>query len=128
MKKDIANRDDIKLLIDTFYIKVRDSESLGYIFDKVANVNWENHMPIMYDFWESILFHSGSYKRNAMQAHVKLNEKTLLTKVHFDQWLIIFKTTVDELFEGEVANNAKTRALSIATMIQIKINEQTNIL
>jgi hemoglobin len=127
MKKDIKNRDDIKLLIDTFYIKIRKDESLGPIFDEIAKVDWENHMPIMYDFWENTLFHTGIYKRNAMQPHLDLNEKTPLTKAHFDQWLLIFKTTVDELFEGEIANNAKTRAISIATMIQIKISNPSNL-
>jgi len=128
MKKDIANRDDIKLLIDTFYIKLRKDKSLGYIFDEVAKVDWENHMPIMYDFWENTLFHTGTYKRNAMQPHLDLNQKTALTKAHFDQWLLVFNTTVDELFAGEVAHNAKTRALSIATMIQFKINNPSSIL
>lgn len=128
MKKDIKGRDDIKLLIDTFYIKVRNDKSLGYIFDEIAKVDWENHMPIMYDFWENTLFHTGGYKRNAMQPHLDLNEKIPLTKAHFDQWLLIFKATVDELFSGEIANNAKTRALSIATMIQFKINKPSNIL
>jgi hemoglobin len=128
MKKDIEGRTDIKLLIDTFYIKVRADESIGYIFDEIAKVDWENHMPIMYDFWENTLFHTGSYKRNAMQPHLDLNEKISLTKAHFDQWLLIFKTTVDELFVGEVAHNAKTRAISIATMIQIKMSNSSNIL
>jgi hemoglobin len=127
MKKDITNRKDIKLLIDTFYIKVRKDESLGYIFDEIAKVDWKNHMPIMYDFWENTLFHTGDYKRNAMQPHLDLNKKIALTKVHFDQWLLIFKATVDELFEGEIANNAKARAISIATMIQIKISNPSNL-
>ena len=127
MKKDIEDRKDIKLLIDTFYIKARKDESLGFIFDEVAKVDWENHMPIMYDFWETTLFHTCSYKRNAKQAHIDLNEKTSQTKAHFDQWLFIFKATVDELFDGEMANNAKTRAISIATMIQFKINKPSNI-
>ncbi len=128
MLKDIQDREDIKLLINTFYEKVRKDKSLGFIFDEVAKVDWENHMPIMYDFWENILFHTGNYKRNAMQVHVDLNEKTSLKAAHFDQWLLIFKTTVDELFAGEVANNAKTRAISIATMIQIKISNSSTIL
>ncbi len=128
MKKDFKDRNDIKLLIDTFYIKARKDESLGFKFDEIAKVDWENHMPIMYDFWETTLFHTGSYKRNAMQVHVDLNEKTPLTETHFDQWLFIFKATVNELFYGEMANNAKTRAISIATMIQLKINKPLKIL
>jgi hemoglobin len=121
---DITSRKDIELLIDTFYGKVRKDESLGYIFDDVAKVDWKNHLPVMYDFWETTLFHSGKYRRNAMQVHLDLNEKILLTKAHFDRWLLLFSNTVDELFAGENANNAKTRALYIATMIQIKITNR----
>lgn len=128
MAKDLNHRKDIELLINSFYEKVRLDESLGYIFDEIAHVDWENHLPVMYDFWETTLFHTGSYKRNAMQAHISLNEKIPLTKAHFDQWLNLFKSTVDELFEGEIANNAKTRAISIATMIQIKISNKSGTL
>ncbi len=122
-RKDIKDRKAIELLIDTFYDKVRKDETLAYIFDDIAKVDWENHLPVMYDFWETTLFHTGSYKRNAMQPHLDLNEKIPLKKLHFDQWLKLFNETVDELFEGEIAHNAKTRALSIATMMQIKISK-----
>ena len=40
MKKDIANRDDIILLINTFYEKVKKDQVIGYIFNDVAKVNW----------------------------------------------------------------------------------------
>ena len=121
MKPDIKNRSDIQLMIDTFYKKVRAEKSIAYIFDEVVKVNWENHLPIMYDFWEITLFHTGAYRRNTMKIHMDLHQKTALTKAHFDLWLQIFTETVDELFEGEAANNAKTRANSIATMMQFKI-------
>ena len=128
MRSDIEDRNDVELLINNFYQKVRKDETLGFIFDDIAKVDWENHMPIMYDFWENIIFHNGKYKRDAMQPHLDLNQKIPLTKVHFDQWLLIFKDTVDELFEGENAHNAKTRAISIATMIQIKIANKNSLL
>ncbi len=34
-----------------------------------------------------------------------------------------FKNTVNELFQGEIARSAKSKAISIATVIQIKISE-----
>ena len=128
MRSDIEDRKDIELLINRFYQKVRQDKTLDYIFDDIAKVDWKNHMPIMYDFWENTIFHNGKYKGNAMQPHLDLNEKINLTKDHFDQWLHIFKNTVDELFEGENAHNAKTRAISIATMIQIKIAKGNSLL
>ena len=121
MKADIGNRADIKQLIDAFYIKVRADDRIGYLFNDVANVNWEHHLPRMYDFWESILFQAGGYKGNPIPAHMKLNEQSPLLAEHFQRWVGLFKETVDELFEGEKAEVAKQRAMSIATIIQIKV-------
>jgi hemoglobin len=122
MKKDIANRADIQLLVDTFYTKVRADETIGYLFNDVAQVNWELHLPRMYDFWENILFQTGGFKGNPMVAHVQLHQKSPLTAAHFEQWLKLFLSTVDELFEGDKTELIKQRARSIATMMQIKVH------
>ena len=120
-KQDIESRKDIELLVDTFYEKVLKDETIGYIFSEIANIDLAKHMPLMYDFWETTLFHKANYKGNPMKVHADLNEKVPLKKAHFDQWLFMFNETVDELFFGEKAELAKTRALSIATVMQIKI-------
>ena len=122
MKMDIANRTDIQLLVDTFYTKVRADATIGYLFNDVARVTWELHLPRMYDFWENILFQTGSFKGNPMAAHVQLHQKSPLTAGHFEQWLKLFLATVDELFEGDKAELIKQRARSIATMMQIKVH------
>jgi hemoglobin len=117
--KDISNREDIKLLIDTFYSKVQTNKELGYFFNDVAQVDWESHLPKMYDFWETILFHKAVYKGNPMKKHVALHQLAKLKKEHFEIWLGLFKTTVDELFEGDKTEQIKNRASSIATAIQL---------
>ena len=125
MKKDIQDRTDIEFLMNSFYDKVRGDDVIGYIFNEVAKVDWDHHIPIICDFWENILFQTNIYKGNPMQTHVRLHAITRLTKTHFDRWQKLFIETVDEYFEGERANLAKQRAISIATMIQIKIIETT---
>ena len=124
-KKDIVSREDIETLVDSFYKKVIKDDTIGYFFNKVVKLDWEKHIPIMYDFWETTLFHQAIYKGNPMKIHVDLHAQEPLKKVHFDQWLSIFNETVDELFQGEKANLAKTRALSIATIMQIKIHQDS---
>ena len=119
--RDINSRKDIELLVNSFYKKVLKDDIIGFIFNDVVRLNWEKHIPIMYDFWESTLFQRTIYRGNPMQIHLELNEKIPLKKVHFDQWLKIFNETVDCFFSGEKAELAKTRALSIATVMQIKI-------
>ena len=121
MKTDIRSKDDIVRLIDTFYAKVKTNSLIGYIFTEIAQLNWEHHLPIMYDFWESVLFHTGPYNRNPMVVHKNLHARHPLNREHFNEWLQLFRETVDELFEGDNAVIIKQRAESIATVMQLKI-------
>jgi hemoglobin len=121
MKKDIENKQDIELLINSFYDKVRKDPMIGYIFEDVAKVDWERHLPVMYSFWDSVLFMKGGYGGNPMVVHQSLHLRHPLTKEHFDRWYSIFRETVKNHFEGEVAERALQRALSISTMMQIRI-------
>ncbi|MGE5108050.1 MAG: group III truncated hemoglobin [Sphingobacteriales bacterium] len=120
MKKDIENRDDLMLLVKQFYKKLLADDSINYLFTEIAKIDLEHHLPVLVDFWDSILFQSNTYQKNAMQPHLNLHSKAPLQKHHFDTWLNYFTETVDELFEGEKAFLAKERARSIATVIHIK--------
>ena len=121
MKKDIENIEDIKLLINSFYDKVKADKTIGYIFNDIAKVDWENHLPVMYNFWENVIFFTGSYNGNPMTTHVRMHNVVHFTTDHFERWIKLFTSTVDELFEGEKAELAKQRAISIATVMQLKI-------
>ena len=121
MKKDIESRADIELLIRSFYGKVKTDETIGYIFNDIAKVNWEKHFPVMFDFWENVLFYTGTYDGNPVEIHQHLNRVVPLTAAHFNQWNKLFSQTIDELFEGTTAMLAKQRAVSISTVMQIKI-------
>lgn len=121
MKKDITDRSDIQLLIDSFYDKVKKDPVIGYLFNEVAKVDWPHHLPRMYDFWESVIFQSGNFNGNPMAAHIRLHQQSPLTKEHFEQWLALFKQTVDEHFEGEKAVLTKQRAVSIGTVMQMRV-------
>jgi len=121
MKMDIKDRKDIELLINSFYDKVKQDTIIGFFFTEVVQVNWEKHLPIMYDFWENIVFQTGSYNGNPMDKHLELNKKSLITMEHFQRWVLLFNETVEELFSGAKAEFIKQRALSIATVMQIKI-------
>ncbi len=122
-KLDIQTRSDIELLVNMFYKKVQKDEVISHFFNDVVVLDWSKHIPVMYDFWESILLDKHNYKGNPMPAHISLNEKSPMKKEHFDRWIQLFSSTVDELFSGEKAEQAKTRALSIATVMQIKIHK-----
>ncbi len=126
MKKDIVTRKDIELLVDEFYAKIRKDELIGFIFTDIAKVNWEKHLPIMYSFFENMLFYTGTYTGNPMELHKHVNRLFPLTDEHFMRWNQLFSTTVDELFAGERAELSKQRAKSISAVMQIKILNETS--
>jgi len=114
MKHDILFPQDIKLLIDTFYARVTQDEVICYIFNDVVKVNWPEHLPKMYAFWEFLLLGSNTYRGNPIEKHIALHRIEPLQTAHFDRWIALFNTAVDDLFEGPKAEDAKFRAFSIA--------------
>jgi len=118
---DISTREDIQTLVDTFYDKAKTDPLLGPIFNKIIGDHWDQHLPKMYSFWASILLGEQSYQGNPMIKHIELSKKVQLTEKEFDAWLLLFSTTVDELFKGEKANEAKLRANGIAGLMLHKI-------
>jgi hemoglobin len=121
MKKDIKNREDIMIIVDAFYDKVKTDNKIGYLFTDVAQVNWELHLPIMYDFWENILFCTGNFNGNPMLKHKELNQKSKMSQGHFKHWNLLFNQTVDDLYEGEKANEIKHRAVNISETLMHKV-------
>ncbi len=117
MKTDIETRLDIDRLMNVFYERAMFDPVIGYIFTDVAHLDLEHHLPIIGDFWESLLFGTQTYAlhgRNPLHVHKALDSKSPLTKQHFERWLEIFTATVDDLFAGERADHIKTRAAAIA--------------
>jgi hemoglobin len=121
MKEDIKDRDNLFILVEKFYEKLLSDHSINYLFTDIAKIDLAHHLPVLVDFWDSILFQSDTYQKNAMQPHINLHHKSPLQPQHFETWLRYFNETVDELFEGEKAFLAKERALSIATVMKIKL-------
>jgi hemoglobin len=119
--KDITTRADIEFLLESFYEKLLADKSISYIFTDVAKLDIKTHIPVIADFWESVLLNRNVYHNNTMKIHLDLNAKAPLTKLHFDVWLKYFNDTLDELFTGDITLLAKQRAKSVATIMQIKI-------
>lgn len=120
MKTDIKSRADIEKLATIFYGRVMEDPAISYFFNDVANVNWENHLPKMCDFFENILLSSGNYDGNPMSAHEELHKKSEVRGEHFQHWNTLFDATVDELFDGPKAEEIKQRATNIAAAMMHK--------
>lgn len=115
--RDIQNIEDIKKMVDSFYDKVNQDKELSYIFNDFAKVDWPKHLPIMYNFWNKILFSQGNYKGNPFEKHIPLP----IESKHFERWVEIFCQNIDSLFQGEKAEETKLRAQSIAYIFDNKL-------
>lgn len=117
---DITNRIDIEYVLDDFYNQALEDPVIGFFFTEIAKIDLQSHIPHITDFWEQQLFYTGNYKKNVLEIHKNLHEQKALEAIHFERWLSLFNTTLDKHFKGPKAELMKTRALSIATVIQIK--------
>lgn len=115
--QDIQNDKDIALLVESFYTKVQKDERLDYIFNNYANVDWEEHLPKMVDFWSNILFQTRRYKGRPFRQHLPLP----IEKQDFGRWLKLFEQTVDDHFEGPKAEHAKEMANKVASAFTIRL-------
>ncbi len=122
--RDILNRSDLEQLMGTFYDRLLADDTINYIFTDIARIDFETHLPHIVDFWEQNILGNRSYRKNVLQIHLDLNSKSKLTQDHFKTWLNHLHTVTDKMFSGKNAENLKTRAVSIATVMQIKLGEQ----
>ena len=122
MKADISSRSDIELLVNSFYDKVRKDDTIGIIFNEVVAMNWEHHIPVIVDFWATVLLDADLYHNNAMTPHFAVNKIFPLQQKHFERWVALFFETLDEHFEGPVTTLAKTRAKGVAGIMQLKMD------
>ena len=120
MKK-LESREDIELLVNSFYNKVVKDETIGFFFKDVIKVDWDKHLPKMYSFWESILFGKMSYKGNPMAVHFPINQMEAMEKKHFEKWLELWKQTIEENFTGQNASMAIAKSENIANLMAYKM-------
>ena len=104
-----------------FYEKMGEDETIGFFFNDLAKVNWNLNLPKMYEFWETLLFGRASYRGNPMVAHFSINEMQAMEQFHFEHWLSLWRKTLEENFEGEMAETAKTKAVNIANLMAYKL-------
>jgi len=122
MMKDIESRNDIEVLLHSFYQKAVHDNLIGQFFTKVVELDIKKHIPVIADFWEAVLFDTRTYGKNVMEVHQHIHQLSTIKKEHLDRWVQLFVQTVDENFEGSKAELAKQRAQSIATLMDIKLN------
>ncbi|MFT3903481.1 MAG: group III truncated hemoglobin [Niabella sp.] len=116
-KKDITTIEDIRLLINAFYAKVRKEKLIGPVFNGVIQDRWPQHLEKMYRFWQTVLLEEHTYFGSPFPPHASLP----VQQQHFDAWLKLWHETVDEFFSGKKADEAKWRGDKMAVMFLSKI-------
>ena len=110
---DIETRADCERLVRAFYGRAFEDPIIGFIFTDVARLDLEAHVPRITDFWETVLLGAQSFSGGAFRPHAELHAKVQLREGHFDRWLQLWFGTVDEMFAGPTANQAKIHALRV---------------
>ena len=123
MTKDIATREDLFIIVNDFYSDLLQSKELSHFFEAFKNEEaLGHHLHTLVDFWDNTLFYSGTYKKNAMKPHLNINRTKGMSAADFDLWIKLFNKAVDKNFKGQNADTIKMRALSIATVMKLKMN------
>lgn len=122
MTREITNLEDVQLLVDSFYENIRGDELLAPIFNQLIQNRWPEHLSIMYRFWQTVLLDEHTYKGSPFHPHARLD----VEEKHFVRWIRIFNETVDKLFYGQKAADAKWRGAKMAEVFQAKIAYHRN--
>lgn len=126
-KNDIEGRAELEILVADFYSKVREDLLIGPVFDDIAKVDWSSHLPKIVDFWETVLFRTGSYKGSPLHPHLALSKMTDMSRERFQRWLELFFETVDSHFSGENADHLKRVAADMGEVMQRRIEEYSSL-
>ncbi|MDN3688584.1 group III truncated hemoglobin [Cyclobacterium jeungdonense] len=121
-KREITSIEDIKLMVDNFYGKVRNDDLLKDIFNERIQERWSEHLEKMYRFWQTVLLDEHTYHGSPFVPHAKL----AVNKEHFDRWVQLFFETVEEQFCGERADRAKWQGERMAELFHNKIKYYKN--
>lgn len=120
---DIQTRDDCERLVRAFYGRALTDPIIGFLFTDVARLDLEAHVPQITSFWETILLGTRTYDGSPFPPHADLHAQVRLEAGHFGRWLALWTTTVDELFAGERAEQAKTHAIRVAQAFHRRLQD-----
>ncbi len=127
-KSNLQTRDNIEKLVRAFYAKVRKDDLLGPFFNQTIKTEdeWEKHYILLTDFWTLNLLDIKGFDGNPSKAHHGVDKafKHSITTSHFDRWVELWSKTIDDNFEGEIAERAKQRAQNMAKGMYKKIIDQ----
>ena len=124
-KQDISSREDISLLVHTFYEKIHADPFMAPVF-QMPTEEFERHVQRTINFWENWLFQTGNYDGGMMWVHIQKHQEHPMTKKHFEHWLAWWFHSTHLLFEGPKATFVKEKALEIGNLMLNRLPQSTN--
>ncbi|MEE2032453.1 group III truncated hemoglobin [Rhodococcus sp. CC-R104] len=101
-----------------FYERAMADPLLAPVFDVLAVVGLDEHLVVVGDFWEQILFRTTRYEGQFTAVHRALHGHHGLTPARFGRWLELWTDTVDTHFGGVNADRAKAKGEAIARSLE----------
>lgn len=122
MKPDVTTRAQLETMLAHFYEQALADDQIGFFFTEIVPLDMTHHLPVITDFWESVVLGTRGYNKNVMALHQHIHQQAPIRKEHLDRWTTLFLHTIDAHFEGPNATLMAQRARSIATMMDLKLN------
>ena len=117
-RAELSSRADIDRLVKLFYERAMADPLLAPVFEVLAIVGLDEHLVVVGDFWEQILFRTSRYEGAFTPVHRALHGKYGLTPERFERWRELWHDSVDELFIGVDADRAKSKADAMAAALR----------
>lgn len=124
---DLSTRKDLEHLLRTFYVRALDDPLLRHVFIDVVDLDLEAHLPRITDFWQVVLFNTGTYDGRAMEVHRRIHQRVPLTKAHFTRWLELWREAVTDHYAGPIADQAVVHATRMAAVFLRSLPEQQHL-
>ncbi len=112
--RDLDDQEEIAEMVRRFYQDVAQDDLLGPLFNDVAQVDWNEHLPKLTLFWCRALLGIQGYVGNPFRAHADVHTQSPFTLAHFERWLQLFTDTVELGWTGPNAERALALAHNVA--------------
>lgn len=123
MLRDISTRSDLEIIVKKFYTDLLNDDLVSEFFTTVVSLDLEEHLPVIVDFWASVLLHDMSYKGNVMLKHIEIHKIKKLERAHFKKWVAMWEMNIDKLHSGKLAEDAKKRARMMMELMLVKVSQ-----
>ncbi len=107
------DRQQVEAVVHDFYIKVLADESLAPHFAGIHD--WPRHQGYITDFWWGVM--GGKVAAPRPGAMISGHENLAITGAMMQQWLTLFKQTIDEQIPATEAAQWQAMARGIANMM-----------